>query len=336
MDALPAIDGFYLPADWLPAKHVWMAWPARPEIWGDDYEQVCMAFAALARQVADVQATTMIAPAEFAAAALLQLARQVEVQAQEVNDGLIGDYGPVFLTDGDAGTAALLCRFNCWGNRYHDWQGNAECARWIADEAGVPAYACPLTLEGGSFSGDGAGTLLVTADILLNPNRNPTLDRRQIEERLALYFGARKVIWLEGLAHPGIASGQVIEVARFVGPGRVACAMGQTGAAGDLLGRNLDRLWNARDALGRPLEVVEVPCAEAAGPGRAPGSYLGFGLLNDIVLLPAYGGEADAAAAEIIARVLPGHGMVPVAMDLYTRAGGTLHGLLLKQPDLAA
>jgi len=38
-----------------------------------------------------------------------------------------------------------------------------------------------MVLEGGSIDVDGTGTLLTTESCLLNPNRNPSLDRAEIE-----------------------------------------------------------------------------------------------------------------------------------------------------------
>ena len=46
---------------------------------------------------------------------------------------------------------------------------------------GDPCHRAPLVLEGGSIDVDGEGTVLTTEECLLNPNRNPTLTRREIE-----------------------------------------------------------------------------------------------------------------------------------------------------------
>ena len=43
---------------------------------------------------------------------------------------------------------------------------------------------------------DGEGTLITTEECLLNPNRNPHLDKGQIEILLHEYLGVTSVIWL--------------------------------------------------------------------------------------------------------------------------------------------
>lgn len=63
-----------------------------------------------------------------------------------------------------------------------------------------PIVTHDFVLEGGSLDTDGEGTLLTTEKCLLNPNRNPSLNRNEIEKRLCNWFGIQKIIWL----HDGV------------------------------------------------------------------------------------------------------------------------------------
>lgn len=334
MEALPALDGYALPADWAPTSRVWMAWPSRIEPWGEDYLLACHALTSLARRVAEFQPVSMLVPPARVAAATLQLARRVEVQAQPVLDCALRDFGPFFVVNDDEALAAVSYHFNGWGNRYHDWTDNLACAEWIADEVAGSSYECPLTLEGSAISADGVGTLLASSDVLLNANRNPTLDRRQVEERLALYFGARKVVWLDGVAQDRLSGGQVADVARFVGPACVVCATLPGQAAGDVLARNLDVLRSTTDGLGRPLNVVELPCAEDADlDGHGIATYVPFGLVDSAVLMPAYGVKADGTAAGILAELFPDREIVPIDMTLLGQHISGPNSLIVPQPD---
>ena len=66
------------------------------------------------------------------------------------------------------------------------------------------------------------GTPLVTEECLLNPNRNPTLRRGQIESQLKRYLGVQQVIWLgEGVVDDE-TDGHVDNLCCFVRPGDVA------------------------------------------------------------------------------------------------------------------
>ena len=66
----------------------------------------------------------------------------------------------------------------------------------IGDELGLPVFRPGMVLEGGSIDVNGAGTLLTTESCLLNPNRNPSLTRSEIEQNLQVYLGVSNILWL--------------------------------------------------------------------------------------------------------------------------------------------
>ncbi len=68
---------------------------------------------------------------------------------------------------------------------------------------------------------DGQGTLLTTEECLLDPNRNPTLRRGQIESLLERYLGVREIIWLARGVFNDETDGHVDNLCCFVRPGEV-------------------------------------------------------------------------------------------------------------------
>ncbi len=335
-EATPAMDGFAMPAEWVPHARCWMAWPCRLALWGEHFEAACRAFALTARAIAEFEPVTMLTPPERAATAQLQLARKVEVMAAEINDSWTRDTGPIFVTGSAGEVAGVSWRFNGWGNRYHPHDKDDELAARVLEHIGLVCYEAPMVLEGGAIHVDGQGTLLSTESSLLNANRNPTLDRRQIEERLVLYLGVRKILWLPNGLVDDETDGHIDNVARFVAPGRVMCAVSSDSSDrnhGPLM-ENMATLQGQSNAHGRPLEVIELPlpAPRSGQAGQLPLSYLNFYIANGGIVMPAFDDPMDEPARAIIAAEFADRRVVQLpALDI-VRGGGGIHCITQQQP----
>ena len=74
-----------------------------------------------------------------------------------------------------------------------------------------------MVLEGGSIHVDGEGTLIATEQTLLNPNRNPSMSKEDIEQGLRDYLGIEKVIWLyKGFHEDTETDGHVDNVIEYI------------------------------------------------------------------------------------------------------------------------
>ncbi|MBM3491348.1 MAG: agmatine deiminase family protein [Alphaproteobacteria bacterium] len=336
-DPYPLLDGFAMPAEWRPHSRCWMAWPVRLELWGAHHEAACRAYARAARAIAEFEPVTMLVLEGLEPVARLQLGRKVELLTCEFDDSWLRDTGPLFLCDGKGRLASLGFRFNAWGNKFHPYDKDARLAETLAKHLGLRHYQAPLTLEGGAIDVDGEGTLLATEQCVFNANRNPTLDRRQVEERLALHLGARRIIWLEaGLSGDG-TDGHVDNLARFVAPGRVVCAATDDPLHPDhrLLAECQRLLRRSSDARGRKLEVVPLPLPRerpADAPAHYVASYANFYLANSGVVLPSFGDAMDGPAQEILARLFPERRAVAVPAGDIVLGGGGLHCITQQQP----
>ena len=310
-----------------------MAWPRLARGWPGGLAAAAAAHAELAQTIAAFEPVTMICAPEDAVEASLTCGAGIEVLPLAIGDGWLGDTGPTFLVNDSAGIAGI---------HWHPGDGqegdaDATIGRRLLDHLGLPAYAAPLALEPGAFSVDGAGTLLASERGLLGPRRNSGLDRGQVETHLRRLTGATTVIWLGGSDQEG-SGGQVDEAACFVAPGVVLALTTDDPLDGNFqaLHDNLDRLSRARDACGRPLEVVTVrqPARRprSASAIRLTPSYTSFYLANGAVILPGFADAADQEARRTLRRLFPHREVVQVpALELAAAAVG-LRRLTLPQP----
>ncbi len=343
----PRAAGFAQPAEWARHEACWLAWPSHEELWLDALAPVQDAFVAFARAIADPDPATGAPRGERLEVLVPTPEREAEARARleglpatlrrlPFGDIWMRDIAPVFTTSSTGEVAAVSFGFNGWGGKYV-LPGDAEVSGRVAALAGTRTFREPWVLEGGSVEPDGEGTLLTTRQCLLNPNRNPGLDEREIERRLREALGAETVLWLgDGLLNDH-TDGHVDTIARFVAPGVVVCM--EPSRAGDpnaaALGTILRDLASMRDARGRRLEVVTVPSPGLVADGEGepmPASYVNFYVANTTVTVPVYGVPQDGRAVEAVGRLFPGRRAVGVPARQLLEGGGAFHCVSQQQP----
>ncbi len=199
-----------------------MAWPCRRELWGETIEQARADYATVANAIAAFEPVTMVAnPGEDAAQARAACGEGVEVVELPLDDSWLRDCGPIYVYGDDGRRLAVHFGFNAWGGKFHPWDRDARVGALIAELLGDQVRRAPIVLEGGSILTDGAGTLLTTKQCLLNPNRNPSLSREEIEQALVAYLGVERVVWLgHGLVEDRDTDGHVDLIAAFTASGQ--------------------------------------------------------------------------------------------------------------------
>jgi agmatine deiminase len=194
-----------------------MAWPCRIALWGATLEQARADYASVANAIAEFEPVTMVAnPGEESAQARDACASGVDVVTLPLDDSWMRDSGPIYVYRNGAERVAMHFRFNAWGGKFPPWDRDAAVGALIAKELGDEVVPVPMVLEGGSILTDGAGTLLTTEQCLLNPNRNPALDREAIEQLLGSHLGVERFVWLgQGLVEDRDTDGHIDLIAAF-------------------------------------------------------------------------------------------------------------------------
>jgi agmatine deiminase len=320
-----------LPGEWEPHERTLMGWPCRRELWGPTLERARSDYATVARAIAEFEPVTMIAnPGDDADRARSAFEGGVEVVELPLDDSWLRDSGPIYVRGDDGGRLAVHFRFNAWGEKFSPWDRDAEVGALIAARLGDDVRPVPLVLEGGSIACDGAGTLLTTEQCLLNPNRNPTLSRDQIEDALRAHLGVERIVWLRnGLIEDRDTDGHVDLIAAFTHPGQVLLQNVDRGNPNfENCAENHARLRAAGIDV---LELPFLPYVEVAGELVAA-SYLNLYVCNGAVVVPVCRADSDPEALAIIARAYPGRSVVPVPGDVLAYGGGGPHCITQQVP----
>ncbi|QAT48487.1 agmatine deiminase family protein [Caproiciproducens sp. NJN-50] len=329
-----------MPAEWEPHERTLIQWPVRRSlIHPENNEEVCAGYAAAARAVAEFEPVTVVAAEDTAGRAERLCGGRAEIFTAPHSDAWVRDSGPTVVLEEDGARLGVRWRFNAWGGKYAPCEPDHEAARAVLKHLGIPRADAPIVLEGGSIHTDGERTLLTTEQCLLNPNRNPDLSREMIGETLREFLGVKKVIWLNrGLAGDE-TDGHVDNIACFARPGTVLLQVcdDPEDENCEITGENRKILNTARDAAGRPLQVIEIPqppvrCFDGT---RLTLSYLNFYLVNGGVVLPVFGGDArktDEAAVKILQEVFPDRRIRTVDGIPLVREGGNIHCITQQIP----
>jgi agmatine deiminase len=314
-----------------------MGWPCRAELWGPTIQQARRDYAAVANAVAAFEPVTMIAnPGGDAAEARAACAAGVDIVELPLDDSWLRDCGPIYAYDEEAGgdRIAVHFGFNAWGEKFPPWEQDAAVGGLIAARLGDRVIEAPMVLEGGSILTDGAGTLLTTEQCLLNPNRNPSMTREQIEAQLRGLLGVERFLWLGmGLVEDRDTDGHVDLIAAFTRPG---AALLQTVSPENDNFENCQE--NAQRLTAAGVEVTELPFlpyAEVAGE-RVAASYLNFYICNGGVIVPVAGTETDADALAVISGAYPDREVVAVPGLVLAYGGGGPHCITQQVPVRSA
>ena len=335
-----------------------MIWPQRPDTWRNGGKPAQRVFVDVATAIARFEPVTMGVRADQYENARLMLPPQVRVVELSNNDSWIRDCGATFVINDDGAVRGVDWMFNAWGGldkmMYFPWDKDALVATKMLEIERIDRYQAPLIMEGGSIHVDGQGTLITTEQCLLNPNRNPTLSRSEIESYLQAYLSIEKVIWLGQGVFEDETDGHIDNLCCFVRPGVVALTWTDdpSDPQYERSADAYDRLMSATDVHGRSLEVHKIhqpnPMAmtkeEAEGLDvlntaflrpegeRLAGSYINFYIANGGIVAPIFNDVHDNDALNILAELFPDREIISIFAREILLGGGNIHCITQQQP----
>lgn len=313
-------------AEWAPHEAVWIGFPHLADEWSGAIETARADVAAFANTVHDggrgEQVRLVVNDEAQADIAARLVDAGVRILVQPLGDIWLRDTGPIIAGTGAARRARNF-RFNWWGEKFV-MPGDQEVGAALAQESGLPVDDQDWVLEGGGIDVDGTGLCVTTEECLLNPNRNASLTRQDIEARLHQSLGIDRLLWLGDGLIGDHTDGHVDNLARFVGEGRLALPVAE---GEDDPNAHIYADARARTAAFDGVEIVDLP-----SPGRveldgevAAASYMNFYIGNSVVVVPTYGVANDGAAVDALAAIFPTRRVVGVPARGILVGGGSFH-----------
>ncbi len=338
-----------LPAEWEPHRSTVLCWPHQKDDWPGRFAPIPWVYTEIVKNLVPHELVRILVPsatAQARAQRCLQRAGvggdQVQFLRAETDRGWMRDTAPAFVKQAGR-TLAVRFAFNGWA-KYANWSRDREVPGVLAQALGLEMSEAnwngqAMVLEGGAIDGNGCGTLLTTAECLLDRKiqpRNPSLSQADYEAVFAAHLGIRRVIWLnQGIAGDD-THGHIDDLCRFVGPDTVVLCRERQ--ASDLnyrpLEENFERLQDARLADGARVQVVSLPLPRPLvfDGLRLPASYANFYIANGAVLVPTFNDPNDRLALGILQELFPERQVIGIhAVDLVWGLG-TIHCLSHEEP----
>ena len=336
----------YLPPEWAEQSAVLVAWPYDEgdfspwlEAVEKSYGLIALAISRREQLIVACRNTAHRLHIErrlFGLRANLANIRLIEVPYDDV---WVRDTAPLTVQT-PQGAKLLDFRFNGWGNKYaHDADACLARNLFATGVLGVtPMESIDFVLEGGSLESDGQGSLLTTSRCLLNPNRNPSLTRAQIEQQLKDSLGATRILWLHhGHAEGDDTDAHIDTLARFCTPEVIAytaCDDSNDPLYGDLRAME-DELKRFTTRVGQPYHLVPLPIPEpilSEEGDRLPATYANFLIINGALLVPVYDDPADEIALARLAECFPDREMIAIPSIPLIRQYGSIHCMSMQFP----
>jgi len=333
-----------------PHEGTWLQWPHHYE-YGLDYRNsldatwVAMTNALQTNEKVHIIAYDAIEQARITA--LLDTAgvslTNINFYIHQTNDVWVRDNGPVFARNTSGQLVIEDWGFNGWGGK-HNFSKCDPIPSLIGGHLGTMVVNVPMINEGGSVELDGHGVLMATKSSVIsqspsNSVRNLGMTQSQAEANFTKYYGATKIIWLEGgFSAEDVTDMHIDGIAKFVPGNKMATMSNADLLEWGLTQNDINTLYAASNKDNQvytkvylPLTQNNVVTTDGTNLGYK-GSYINYYVANGKVLVPNYNDPNDAAANTLIAGLYPGRTVVGIDVRNLYQNGGMVHCVTQQQP----
>ena len=333
------------PAEWEPQAAVLLAWPHAGTDWAQRLAEVEQTYVALVTAITRFQPVMLCVANEAIQARARELLTHAGVDLVAIrfigidyDDTWLRDSGPITLLGENGNPRFLDFRFTGWGGKFEAGRDDALVSglakRGILRADSVQRI--DFALEGGAIETDGHGTLLSTWRCLAE--RHGEDARRHVDTVLRQSLHQHRILWLEhGYLEGDDTDAHIDTLARFAPDDTIvfqSCDDASDSHHAELQAM-AEEIAALRTVDGHPYRLFPLPWAKPIldQGRRLAASYANFLIVNDAVLMPAYGDAADDAAAAVLARAFPGRDIVQVPCRALIWQNGSLHCVTMQIPE---
>ncbi len=337
--------GYYFPAEFAPHEATWLSWPHKEASWPGKIQTIFPAYSAFVKELARSEKVFINVNDEsmkiFAIDCLQKAGADlsaIKFYFHPTNDAWCRDHGPAFLINPDAEIKKVVVdwNYNAWGGKYPPFDLDDVIPTSVANYYQIPVYNPGIIMEGGSVDFNGNGTLITSTACLLNPNRNPNLNQRDIENFLIQFYGVEQVLWVDEGIEGDDTDGHIDDTVRFVNADTVVTVIEENKADEnyELLQTNLAQLRKMRLINGRQLNIIELPMPDPVihEDQRLPASYANFYIANTAVIVPTYRSKKDEHVIRILEDCFPTRKIIGIDSTDLIWGLGSFHCLSQQEP----
>ena len=314
-----------MPAEWEHQSCVQLTWPYENTDWAPILPEITAVYKEMAREIQKREDLLIVAPKALQSVLSPLTSYLLPLTS---NDTWARDHGFITVEEDSALHLLDFC-FNGWGEKFEAALDNA-INKQLYDQGLVRGQYedhLDFVLEGGSIESDGKGTIFTTECCLMAPHRNQPLTKQQIEDRLKLWLGAERIVWLQhGSLIGDDTDGHIDTLVRICPDDTLLYTDGDDDHPD--LALMEQELHELRTLDGRPYRLLKLPLPRPIfdGDDRLPATYANYLVVNGAVLVPTYNQpDLDAEAMQTIGRAFPDREIVGIDCRAVIRQHGSLH-----------
>lgn len=336
--------GFHFPAEFAPHTATWLSWPHKEASWPGKIDAIFPVYAQFIKLVAEGEKVNINVLDEkmkrFAISHLEKVGtdfKNIHFFFHPTNDAWCRDHGPAFLINPAEKKKMIVdWGYNAWGGKYPPFDLDDVIPTLIGKQFSIPVVHPGIVMEGGSVEFNGKGTLLTTTACLLNKNRNPHLNQKQIEEYLTNYYGVSNILWLGDGIVGDDTDGHIDDITRFVNEDTVVTVVEDSKKDENyqLLKENVHLLEKMKLENGKSVKIVALPMPSAVeyDGQRLPASYANFYIANKYVVAPTFRDKNDDKALNILQKYFTDRKVIGLDSTDIIWGLGSFHCLSQQEP----